>query len=545
MSRSTITILFGGALGLAVGIIAAAALLFGGSFFNSRTTSEPTPIIVELETPTNIGGGSPTVTATAETVTPAATAESSATAVPTTSSQPVGTTVTPIAVSNTAVQYVQAQTNVNIRSGPGTGYEIVGWIADGQTAKVTGANEPTGWWRVICPDDTVGSCWVTGNTQYTLPTSGPFVIPTPSPAPTDCTDKAALVADITVPDNSEYGPTIGFNKVWRIKNTGTCTWNNSYKVIHVGGALMGAITSAFPLNQVVAPGNTIDLSVSMVSPAAPGSYKSDWKLQNSAGRPFGLGSNNNPFYVKIIVIDPARPSTIAGLVYQDWNENGLFDTGDTIMANRQVVLIPGTACHVVQNPVAVTYSGVDGGYSFKGQYNGSYCVGLKAEDGLEDVQSVYILPGQIMTGINLRAFAPLSSISGYVWNDYCSLAGSSSVFEGNCVSDGNGGFRADGMIQPTEVNIPGITVLIQWGSCLNNNAVPVSAVTDGNGRYTFGGLNAGTYCVSINAQAPGNIERLLPGQWTFPQPDVWYQEVTLVPGANAFPVNFGWDYQLD
>ena len=51
--------------------------------------------------------------------------------------------------------------------------EVVGWIAEGQLAKITGANEPTGWWRVMCPDDTVGSCWVPSDTQITTPTQPP------------------------------------------------------------------------------------------------------------------------------------------------------------------------------------------------------------------------------------------------------------------------------------------------------------------------------------------------------------------------------------
>jgi hypothetical protein len=200
---------------------------------------------------------------------------------------------------------------------------------------------------------------------------------------------------------------------------------------------------------------------------------------------------------------------------------------------------------VAQNPLAVAYSGADGVFTFKGPYSGSYCVGLNGVDGLEDVQVVTVSPGQIITNLHLRAFAPLGSISGYVWNDYCAHSGSSNVLVGNCVADGNGGYRADGMVQPTEVNIPGVTVLLQWGSCLNNNAVPVSAITDGNGRYDFGTLNAGTYCISINAQSNSNANILLPGWWTFPQFNSWYQEITLTPGANAYSVNFGWDYQLD
>ena len=115
---------------------------------------------------------------------------------------------------------------------------------------------------------------------------------------------------------------------------------------------------------------------------------------------------------------------------------------------------------------------------------------------------------------------------------------------GDCVIDGNGDYHADGMIQPTETYITGITMLLQLGSCSNNNAVPVAAVTDASGKYTFNNIQAGTFCVSMNAATPDNASKLLPGDWTFPARGIWYQEITLLGNDNAYPVNFGWDYQL-
>jgi hypothetical protein len=288
--------------------------------------------------------------------------------------------------------------------------------------------------------------------------------------------------------------------------------------------------------------------LSLVSPATSGTYQSDWKLRNTQGQIFGLGTNASPFFVKIIVNNPtpAPNTTIAGLVYQDWNENGVYDNGETVMGNREVRLIPGTACHVSSNAVAaVVYSSADGIYTFKGNFSGSYCVALAGSNGLDDVAAVTITPGQVLTNVNLRSLFSSSSISGFLWNDFCRPSHNGSGFEGNCVADGTGSFRADGMIQPTETYISGVAVSLQAGSCHNNNSVAVSAVTGSSGRYTFSSLLSGTYCVSINATAPGNLQKLLPGGWTFPQVNVWYQEITLLPGAAAFSVNFGWDYQLD
>jgi hypothetical protein len=353
------------------------------------------------------------------------------------------------------------------------------------------------------------------------------------------------VADVTVPDNTQFAPNTGFNKTWRLRNSGTCTWTNSYQIVHAGGHLLGAVSTIFSLNQTVAPGQTADITINMVSPATANTYQSDWKLQNAQGQIFGLGTNGNPFYVKIVVTGPAPTTTIAGVVYQDLNQNGSYEVGEPLMANREVRLIAGTACHVAGTPAATTLSGADGVYTFKGNYNGNYCVGLAGNGGLDDVVAVAVSTGQVLTNVHLKAPVPNGSIGGFVWNDFCRLSDSGNEPEGNCVANEQGGYRADGMIQPTETYIAGVTVLLQLGSCWNNNNVPVSAVTDGTGRYTFGSLQPDTYCVSINALAPGNLEILLPGDWTFPQPGVWFQEITLLGGENAFTVNFGWDYQFN
>jgi len=70
----------------------------------------------------------------------------------------------------TDVQYVMAQQDVSIYDGPSTQYNIIGFVASGQIAKVTGVSADGNWWRVMCPDDTVGNCWVTANPAYTQPT---------------------------------------------------------------------------------------------------------------------------------------------------------------------------------------------------------------------------------------------------------------------------------------------------------------------------------------------------------------------------------------
>ena len=76
-------------------------------------------------------------------------------------------------VNPTEVEYVMAQQDVSIYTGPGEQYSILGMVAAGQTAKVTGVSTDEGWWRVICPDDSVGDCWVSADPSLTQPAQAP------------------------------------------------------------------------------------------------------------------------------------------------------------------------------------------------------------------------------------------------------------------------------------------------------------------------------------------------------------------------------------
>ena len=88
--------------------------------------------------------------------------------------EPIATVPVDMNAYQTNVQYVMALQDVNIRSGPGTQFRILSYIAEGQTAKVTGVSTNGNWWRVICPDDSVGSCWISALSTLTKPTDGPL-----------------------------------------------------------------------------------------------------------------------------------------------------------------------------------------------------------------------------------------------------------------------------------------------------------------------------------------------------------------------------------
>ncbi len=141
-------------------------------------------------------------------------------------------------------------------------------------------------------------------TQSGPPTNTP-VPPTNTPLPCD---QAAFVQDVTIPDGTRMVPGQAFTKTWRLQNTGTCAWNNSYALVFTGGDAMGA-PAVINLPGGVPPSSTVDLSINMKAPIAAGKYTGDWKLRNSTGGIFGI-SGAGPIFVQIQVVVATLTPTI-------------------------------------------------------------------------------------------------------------------------------------------------------------------------------------------------------------------------------------------
>jgi hypothetical protein len=110
-----------------------------------------------------------------------------------------------------------------------------------------------------------------------------------------------FVADLTVPDGTAFTAGQNFVKTWRLKNIGSSTWTTAYSLIFAGGEVMDGPASV-PLPASVPPGGTLDISVDLVAPPKPGSYRGYWNLKTPDGKIFGLGPNaNEPVWVDILV----------------------------------------------------------------------------------------------------------------------------------------------------------------------------------------------------------------------------------------------------
>ena len=68
---------------------------------------------------------------------------------------------------------------------------------------------------------------------------------------------AEFVADVTVPDGTNFTPGEAFVKTWRLKNVGTSTWGEGYLITYAKGEQMGG-PQTLALPSSVPPGGTVD-----------------------------------------------------------------------------------------------------------------------------------------------------------------------------------------------------------------------------------------------------------------------------------------------
>ncbi|HEY6074211.1 MAG TPA: NBR1-Ig-like domain-containing protein [Anaerolineales bacterium] len=140
--------------------------------------------------------------------------------------------------------------------------------------------------------------------------------PTPAPTftatPVTFCNQIQFVGDVSFPDGSVLTPGETFTKIWRLKNTGTCAWTTDTRLVFINGAQMGG-PSVAALPGYVGPGQTVDISVSLIAPSLPGHYTGYWLLRAPDGTQYGSGPRaQNAFFVDINVRDELQHGTVTG-----------------------------------------------------------------------------------------------------------------------------------------------------------------------------------------------------------------------------------------
>ncbi|MCC9077113.1 DUF3048 domain-containing protein [Litorilinea aerophila] len=196
----------------------------------SPTEAPPSEMATKTATPAQAVPTSPPATPVQER-TPASTALASPTAQATISLLPTPTptprpTATPtasptpeVSPSPTPYQEPTGQVNadvVNLRSGPGTQYNIIGRVRRGDTVTIVGRNETGSWLRVCCPAGEAIQSWISGDlvdlslpdgmalSQVPVPPIPPTPVPAPRPASVPASPPSGAAGDL--PPAGNFGP---------------------------------------------------------------------------------------------------------------------------------------------------------------------------------------------------------------------------------------------------------------------------------------------------------------------------------------------------
>jgi len=126
-------------------------------------------------------------------------------------------------------------------------------------------------------------------TAYPQPMDTPVPISTPT-----CTDDLTFLEDLTLPDGTVVKPGESMDKRWLVKNSGTCNWDERYRLKFISGAELGA-----PIDQSLYParsGSNATIRILFTAPPEVGKYQSAWQAYSPQGQPFG-----DPIYLQVLV----------------------------------------------------------------------------------------------------------------------------------------------------------------------------------------------------------------------------------------------------
>jgi hypothetical protein len=108
----------------------------------------------------------------------------------------------------------------------------------------------------------------------------------------------AYVADVTILDGTVLAPGAAFVKTWRVRNSGTCDWEEGTQLVFADGEQMrGPAAVNVP---ATASSATADLTVNLTAPTAPGKYTGRWRLRSPDGTVYGS--------LTVVIVVPGTPT---------------------------------------------------------------------------------------------------------------------------------------------------------------------------------------------------------------------------------------------
>src|SRR6266496_1479535 len=107
----------------------------------------------------------------------------------------------------------------------------------------------------------------------------PTIFPTANPE--DCVNNLTFVEDLTIPDNTVTTFGLILDKQWSVQNSGTCNWNDEYRLKHIGGAALDAPEeiALYPARA----GTQATIQIHFTAPFTEGVYESAWQATDADG----------------------------------------------------------------------------------------------------------------------------------------------------------------------------------------------------------------------------------------------------------------------
>lgn len=144
-------------------------------------------------------------------------------------------------------------------------------------------------------------------------------------------DELTFVADVTIPDHTVLKPGQTFTKTWRVRNTGTQSWDARYRLVFAGRDQLGGPDDVALPVVPVQPAQTANLSVDLTAPIEAGRYRSVWQLRNPAGELIP-----NDLYAEIEVKVPQAIEQAAFVADVTVPDGTVIEAGETFVKTWRI-----------------------------------------------------------------------------------------------------------------------------------------------------------------------------------------------------------------
>jgi hypothetical protein len=115
--------------------------------------------------------------------------------------------------------------------------------------------------------------------------------------PPPCTNVLSFIDDLTILDGSIVAPGEMLDKRWQVENSGTCNWDERYRLRLIAGSNLGSPSelALYPARS----GTPAEIRIMFTAPEEAGPYRSAWQAYGPDSEPFG-----DQIFIDIVVAEP-------------------------------------------------------------------------------------------------------------------------------------------------------------------------------------------------------------------------------------------------